>query len=426
MEIYLITNKTTGNISRAEKGERMSGIDLGFIKSLPPWVLLGSGMAVGWLRSFWNFFYEHTINLVSKKVHVSLTIEEQDHQEAFKWINSWTEKHLRKRKIASLRLSRKEAEDSDTDYSVVPGYGFYYFWWKKKLVTFESSKKESTGSVYDKNKLIRTIELKLWGTRSRELLLDVVEEAMTEFEKDNPKQTLYYTHTSDYWDSHTLRVRPLDTLYLPEGQLASIVEDFTSFYASKEKYLRLGIPFRRGYLFYGPPGSGKTTTVQGLAGHFNVKIYIVNLSSGLSASNLTDLLVDCKGPCIVLMEDVDCVGAATAREETKEVKLGIQTNELLNILDGLVATEDRIVIMTTNHPEKLDRALVRAGRVDRRFHLGYAADPEIQRFHNNASKFYTLPEFPEFRRLLPGECTIADAQAKVFELNSVDKDPEMV
>ena len=117
-----------------------------------------------------------------------------------------------------------------------------------------------------------------------------------------------------------------------------------------------------------------------------------------------------------LIEDVDSLDAALDRE-TKEDKdkMGLKPSDLLNLLDGLIATEQRIVIMTSNHPDKLDPALLRAGRVDRRYHLGFAQDDELKAFHARATQYYPLPEYGIFRGELPEKCTIADAQAEVFK-----------
>jgi len=232
----------------------------GALKGFPPWLLLFAGGVIGWLKSFWSFFYSHTILVIEKKIKVELTIEEQDHKSAFTFVNKWTEKQLRKKKISSLRLDKRNSdrENSDgADYEILPGYGFYYFWWHRKLITFESSKKETSGGGYgESNKLIRTITLQIWGTRDRNLLLKVLEEARKDFDVSNPRSTKYYVHKSDYWDDFVMRNRSLDTIYLPNNQLQDILADFEKFYATEDKYRKLGIPYRRGYLFEGPPGSG--------------------------------------------------------------------------------------------------------------------------------------------------------------------------
>jgi ATP-dependent 26S proteasome regulatory subunit len=89
--------------------------------------------------------------------------------------------------------------------------------------------------------------------------------------------------------------------------------------------------------------------------------------------------------------------------------------DLLNVIDGLGASEDRLLFMTSNHPETLDVALTRAGRVDRKFYIDYARDEELQTFHSRIAQYYSVQPWPDFRDSLPEQATIADAQAIAFQ-----------
>ena len=79
----------------------------------------------------------------------------------------------------------------------------------------------------------------------------------------------------------------------------------------------LGIPYRRGYLLHGPPGSGKTSFIQALAGKLSYNICVLNLSQrGLMDDKLTHLLMNTPERCVVLLEDVDA--AFNKRVQTSE------------------------------------------------------------------------------------------------------------
>lgn len=143
-----------------------------------------------------------------------------------------------------------------------------------------------------------------------------------------------------------------------------------------------GIPYRRGYLLHGPPGSGKTSFIQALAGSLSYDICLLNLSErGLADDKLFHLLSNVPERSFVLIEDVDA--AFNKRVQTSEdglVKFWNSPNSaltspcsyqssvtfsgFLNALDGVASGEERIIFMTTNHVEKLDPALIRPGRVD--------------------------------------------------------------
>ena len=151
-----------------------------------------------------------------------------------------------------------------------------------------------------------------------------------------------------------------------------------------------GIPYRRGYLLHGPPGSGKTSFIQALAGELDYNLCILNLSErGLTDDRLHLVFSIIPERCIMLLEDVDT--AFLGREQSKEqgyryrrarlicsFQSSITLSGFLNALDGVVASEERIVFMTTNHPEKLDPALIRPGRVDVKEYLGYASRYQIR------------------------------------------------
>ncbi|KAK7178204.1 mitochondrial chaperone bcs1 [Paraphaeosphaeria sporulosa] len=137
-------------------------------------------------------------------------------------------------------------------------------------------------------------------------------------------------------------------------------------------YFAKNIPYRQGYLFYGLLGTGKSSFSLSIVGRFDLDLYILSIAT-LSDRNLKALFDELPQRCVVLLEDVDAVGldrsqgviteaSSDGRPQKSAGKVSLST--LLNVLDGISSLEGRVLIMTTNHIEHLDRALIRAGCVD--------------------------------------------------------------
>jgi chaperone BCS1 len=167
-------------------------------------------------------------------------------------------------------------------------------------------------------------------------------------------------------------------VFLPNNDSERIVADVAVFAASQAWYIERGIPWRRGYLFHGVPGSGKTSLISALAGHFRMNLYILNLGSPyLSDDNLTTLLSRVPGRSFVLLEDIDA--AFNQRDKSGDARNKLTFSGLLNALDGAGSKDGSMVFMTTNHLEQLDPALTRPGRADFRVEFGYATADQANR-----------------------------------------------
>ena len=102
-----------------------------------------------------------------------------------------------------------------------------------------------------------------------------------------------------------MRSRSLDSVILPNGQKEKMVADLQTFLDSETWYHEMGIPYRRGYLLTGVPGSGKSSLVAAVAGAVGMHLYVVNLP-GLGDSGLQELLQNVSNTrAIVLFEDID-------------------------------------------------------------------------------------------------------------------------
>lgn len=206
--------------------------------------------------------------------------------------------------------------------------------------------------------------------------------------------TVWAMHWGDWTPVRRIRFRSLDTVILPDNTMESLVEDIQRFIDSKDKYERTGVPYHRTYMFEGAPGSGKSASAIALASHFDFDIYIVSLDGeGVSDSNLVRAIARIpQGRGILVFEDVE---NARELDDSKggETNLsgGITISGILNMLDGPLATESRITIMTTNYYGKIKGTpLVRAGRVDRVVHFEEPTDTQRVRMFR---RFY--PEAPQ-------------------------------
>lgn len=153
-----------------------------------------------------------------------------------------------------------------------------------------------------------------------------------------------------------------------------------------------GIPYRRGYLLHGAPGSGKSSFIMALAGYLDYNICLLNLSErGMTDDRLTHLLSNVPERSIILLEDIDA--AFTGRQGSGEdgYQANVTFSGLLNALDGVASGESRIVFMTTNHVDKLDTALVRPGRADVIAELGDAEPEQVRRL---VKRFYKGTHYP--------------------------------
>jgi len=205
-----------------------------------------------------------------------------------------------------------------------------------------------------------------------------------------------------WWGRALMRnLRDLDQVILPEDQKNRIVEDMEKFWANKLEYVKRGIPYRRGYLFHGLAGTGKTSICAALSSYFKKDLYLLNINNCETDKDLENAFSTMAPNSIVLMEDIDAVGrkSIVSRADTPEitssntdvpksdtpVTAGVTLQGLLNAIDGILSVEDRILIMTTNYKEKLDPALIRDGRVDLKEEFCYFDQSLVEQM---VTKFY--------------------------------------
>ncbi|KAH7326897.1 P-loop containing nucleoside triphosphate hydrolase protein [Rhizoctonia solani] len=218
--------------------------------------------------------------------------------------------------------------------------------------------------------------------RNNAIIKKLVLQAKYEYEQDMEHRVhIFLADQVGGWRWNGARQkRPMSSIVLEPGVKDMLLTDAKDFLRSEDWYAERGIPFRRGYLLHGVPGSGKTSLIHALAGELGLDIYVVSLNmKGMSDNTLANLMGRIPQRCILLLEDLDAAftrgtnrdskstGAPTAKTiaETKaDDPNTLSLSGLLNCLDGVAAAEGRLLFATTNHIERLDPALSRPGRMD--------------------------------------------------------------
>lgn len=212
-------------------------------------------------------------------------------------------------------------------------------------------------------------------------LRDLVAEAVALREDRETRQlSVYMPDSYDAGEWTRVRIgnqRALSSVVLREGLAEDLLADIDRFLNARRDYLRLGIPWRRGYLLYGPPGTGKTSLVSALASEMQMNICTFSLASPLiTDEKIHALLAAVPRRSILLIEDVD---AFFHQRETSHDEVKLSFSGFLNALDGVATQEGTVLFMTTNHADRLDPALIRSGRIDRRVELALADADQIRR-----------------------------------------------
>ncbi|CAL4992875.1 unnamed protein product [Urochloa decumbens] len=216
-----------------------------------------------------------------------------------------------------------------------------------------------------------------------------------------------------------------DTLAMDPGRKQEIVDDLEMFRDGKEYYAKVGKAWKRGYLLFGPPGTGKSTMIAAMANYLGYDVYDLELTAVTSNTELRKLFIETTGKSIIVIEDIDCSadlsGKRDKAKKRPEKKPGddddrpklpmependdgskVTLSGLLNFIDGLWSAcgGERIIVFTTNHKEELDQALIRRGRMDKHIEMSYCC---FEAFKVLAKNYLDITEhelFGEIRCLL--------------------------
>ncbi|KAJ7500674.1 P-loop containing nucleoside triphosphate hydrolase protein [Mycena galericulata] len=392
--------------------------------------------------------------IVRFRFQYSMTAQFDEGDPAYEWIvlfltqeNVW--RRSREFVVNATNSRRKWSVKTWVDPTVkgnaeyVPTYQLpQLFRWRGHWLEIKRTKDGSEGrfTISGTYQPISSIYVTIY-TLDMNLLSDLVEEARKRYVEVNRPNVIIHLADSPHfgpamtWNNvkHKVR-RPLSSIILQEGVVDALVRDAREFIDTEDWYVEAGIPHRRGYLLYGPPGTGKTSTIYALAGALNLEIYSLSLASSfVDDSFLQRAASSIPKHALFLIEDIDCAFASRDDEDEMEeqammmygggggrgpfgaggrggggegggrpVRSLVTLSGLLNVIDGVGSEEGKLFFATTNYIDRLDPALLRPGRIDRKVAYDLATADQARALF---LRFFPAARFPHFaaRATPPGE-----------------------
>jgi chaperone BCS1 len=347
--------------------------------ALAYWLKDVPGLILRWARRF----FVSTLTVASRDdVLFPALVEYMDQHPGLRGVNQFTARSVR-RGTEHQSLAEDLRNGQPPRAYLSPGEGVHilradgrWLWLRRDL--------QVTQSVFEK------VSLSTLGRSPRYLegFLQAAIDARAARETDT--LSVYIPnpfHGGDWMRARLGSRRPLASVVLKAGQGEALLADLENFFKSRERYGTLGIPWRRGYLLYGPPGTGKTSLVTALASELRLNVCTLSLASPIvTDEKIHTLLASVPQRSLLLIEDVD---AFFRERDAAHAQVKLSFSGFLNALDGVATQEGTVLFMTTNHIERLDPALIRAGRIDERVELGYADEDQLRRlyrkFHDDAT-----------------------------------------
>jgi chaperone BCS1 len=324
---------------------------------------------------------------------MTTTMTLNSHDDIFYTFLTWISKHKMHRLMRSYNLGNPNRWGVREEILTL-GYGRTFLLFKGFPIFISRYKVEANATEYAKE----TIQLTILGRNSKRFY-ELLDEMKDSLKNTGDTFTVYAWRDHWWFQMAILPKRSLNTLSLPQKTRTALVRHIRAFISEKAWYLANGIPYRTGVLLQGPPGTGKTSLITAICSDFNKACYILDLA-GHTDITLKEAVSKIPHGDILVIEDIDThFGkrgdldkplAKDADKEKDEAKTSLTLGGILNALDGIACGTDRIVIATTNHPEKLDPALVREGRFDLKLDIGFMTDETL---HDYMGRLY--PDFPK-------------------------------
>ncbi len=277
-------------------------------------------------------------------------------------------------------------------------------------------------------KLLKKVIIK---SDNRENIIDFIanakEDIMNLYQKNmqsNEDTISIWIYKKDWWSllSQTPK-RNMESIYLKRGQKEELQKKLSEFYEenSKKSYLNFGVPYKYVVLLWGMPGTGKTSTIKGIASELNASIYIIPISKQMNDYDFIDAFSSINDEersdgkkKIIVIEDIDTIFCERKKGDDM-ITIGLQN--ILNCIDGLSFSEGTVLFLTANEPQKIDYALLRSGRINLKVELNYADEYQTKQMYSKYFKEGCEDFYSKVKHL---QYTTADLQELFFNNRKLD------
>ena len=329
--------------------------------------------------------------IILKQFTMTVTIHNQD--DLFYNFIDWFERAGFSKKSRTLRAMAGQSRVTGPRVSI--GYGGHYFWHGWRLFRAVRLQELSQQSFVKETITISTLG------RTQKSIRAMLNQCVPHQSEDSTRIFIY----QGFWNQvNEQPSRTMETIFVPQKVKDDLTVMLNKFLANRPFYDKNGIPYRLGLALHGLPGTGKTSMVRALCHYLKRDLYVMDLAK-LDNEKLMDAFNTVPSRCLMLIEDIDTYDHCTKRVTKKKIDAptdksvvkavqelsGITLSGILNAVDGVISTSDRILIVTTNHFEKLDPALKRRGRIDYDVWFGHLNDETFRAMMERAYPEFNVP-----------------------------------
>lgn len=367
-----------------------------------------AGVLVAWFLGVSTYLLRNVpasvFHFIRRQTTVTLTINNagfDGSDERFALFTKWyMGTYAAKFSKSYTMVTNWDAEDN-AQYSIAAGTGFHLLYLKGLFGWFKISHLDSSGSEREK----LALKITIFGFTTEKLL-----QVINEFQTKPPSDTVcireWSTNQNTWRKSLYVPTRNLDTVILPEVLLTQICDTIDEYLLSRDWYLSRGLPYKLVFIFYGPPGTGKSSLIRALATKYRRDV--CRIKHGQLTTNNIETCFSTASKHLLVMEDFDSINALKARKNIDSenvvtnniihapnrmdadmdddtfmgnvIAAQLSLSDFLNALDGIVALDGNIIILTTNDLDAIDGGVYRPGRVDHCLYLGRLETPDIRRY----------------------------------------------